>query len=93
MLLPMTLLQPARTSGLGHGAETPLDGVTLIAFALTLLLLISTGTLIAGGIMLIAALALTAFAKRQIGGQTGDVLGATQKLTECTGWLTLAALA
>ena len=79
--------------GLGHGAETPLDGATLTAFALTLLLLISTGTLVAGGILLITALALTAFAKRQIGGQTGDTLGATQKLTECAGWLTAAALA
>ncbi|MEM9321160.1 MAG: adenosylcobinamide-GDP ribazoletransferase [Pseudomonadota bacterium] len=42
--------------------------------------------------MLATALAFTLVAQRQIGGQTGDVLGATQKLSECAGWLIVAAL-
>ncbi|MYI69446.1 MAG: adenosylcobinamide-GDP ribazoletransferase, partial [Boseongicola sp. SB0673_bin_14] len=29
-------------------------------------------------------------AKRQVDGQTGDVLGATQKVVECACWLALA---
>ena len=40
---------------------------------------------------LIAALVLL-LAKRQIGGQTGDVLGATQKVCECACWLAVAIL-
>ncbi len=43
-------------------------------------------------VMLATAVAIMILARRQIGGQTGDVLGATQKLSECAGWLTAAAL-
>ena len=37
-----------------------------------------------------AAIAITA--RRKLGGQTGDVLGATQIACEGAGWLALAAL-
>jgi len=90
MLIPMTFLTPARTDGLGHGATlqpaanfwTAL-GIAGLAAVLTVPLLTLT--------TLIAAIGMSALARKQIGGQTGDVLGATQKISECACWLTAAA--
>lgn len=92
MLLPMALLKPARNDGLGRSASVTTGPPVWSALAITLALCLLGGTLIPTAIMLATALCITHLAHRQIGGQTGDVLGATQKLTECTGWLTLAAL-
>ena len=41
----------------------------------------------------LAGIAATAIARMKIGGQTGDILGATQQLAEIAGLLVLAALA
>lgn len=91
MLLPMAVLKPARTSGLGHGAALAPDARFGAALLLTVLLVLpAPGVLLP---ILAVALALTALMRAQIGGQTGDTLGATQKLTECAGWLAAAALA
>ncbi len=86
MVLPMALLQPARSDGLGHAAVLALGWRfwTAIAFA-ACVALVSVPVLILAT-ALIAALVLL-LAKRQIGGQTGDVLGATQKVCECACWL------
>lgn len=92
MLLPMVFLSPARDDGLGRSAkaETDLRFATglLLPFAFAILV----GALFVVFFMVLATLAMMILAKRQIGGQTGDVLGATQKVTECVGWLTAAAL-
>ena len=93
MLLPMCLLRPARHDGLGQSAALTLDARAASALALTLLILLATGTLALALPILAVTAALMALARAQIGGQTGDVLGTTQKLAECTGWLTAAALA
>lgn len=89
MVLPMALLQPARSDGLGHAAVLALDWRfwTAIAFAACAALLTVPVVILASA--LIAALVLL-LAKRQIGGQTGDVLGATQKVSECACWLAVA---
>lgn len=90
MLLPMMLLPPARADGLGATAATPVNPsfwvATIIALTLSLLAL-PIAPLAA---VVVVTLAIMALAKRHIGGQTGDVLGATQKLTECAAWLALA---
>jgi adenosylcobinamide-GDP ribazoletransferase len=39
-----------------------------------------------------AALSLARLALRQIGGQTGDVMGAMQVVSECAGWIALVAV-
>ena len=92
MLLPMVFLKPAREDGLGRSATAEADVRFLAAMGLTLAVTLVTSTLSIFTAMLAAALLVTILARRQIGGQTGDVLGATQKLTECTGWLTAAAI-
>lgn len=86
-LLPalMWLVPPARAAGLGGAAAAGLGrGPVLVAAVLGLGPLLLLGP---GGWLLVAALALglaglAALARRQIGGITGDVLGAGQVLAE-----------
>ncbi|MCV6593247.1 MAG: adenosylcobinamide-GDP ribazoletransferase [Silicimonas sp.] len=90
MLLPMAFLPPARADGLGRMAALPpgprlATGLAIAAIAAVFTLPLF---LLAAGL---AVMLMQAQAKRQIGGQTGDVLGATQKLAECACWLTAAA--
>ena len=72
-------------SGTGRASGLALGGV--IVFALLGLGWIGLGlVLVTAAIAVLVALA----ASRRIGGQTGDVLGATQALTEVGGWLFLS---
>ncbi len=91
MLLPMVVLKPAREDGLGQSAQTGLGPPVWAALAIAIVVCVAAGALVAAFVILATAIGVTALARRQIGGQTGDVLGATQKLTECAGWLTVAA--
>ena len=96
-VLPIVMahLPPARTDGLGRSAGSPEMPVWAGALAIGLLALLVflpfsawVPALLAGGA---AALAVSRMALRQIGGQTGDTLGATQLLTETA--ILLAAVA
>jgi adenosylcobinamide-GDP ribazoletransferase len=98
-LVPLALLPPARPGGASAAAGRP-SGATL-AIALVLSAAIAIG--LAGapfglarpgaGVVLAvaAALAMTAIARRQIGGQTGDVAGAAEQLAEIAFLAVLAA--
>lgn len=95
MLLPLLLLLPARADGLSAGLGRPGTGVAVLGVALAgglALLLLPVGAAwlaaLAAGL---SAAALTLLAWRQIGGQTGDVLGATAVMAECAALATLAA--
>src|SRR5690606_40141015 len=91
----MAMLPPARTDGLAAGAGRPhparAAAAVLVGALIALLLLghAAPAALLAGAI---GALAVTWLARRQIGGLTGDVLGAIQQLTEI-GLLLAAAAA
>ncbi|EIM77460.1 cobalamin (5'-phosphate) synthase [Nitratireductor aquibiodomus RA22] len=81
----MRLSPPARENGLSAGAGQPTRGTVLVALAIGGVLLLVPGP----GFALIAVplLAATLFfikwlAEKQIGGQTGDVLGTLQQLAE-----------
>ena len=84
--LLMRLLPPARDDGLGHGAGAPDSDATMIALLISVasaLLLFGFG----GGLAAMIGAAIGVFgvgwlARRQIGGQTGDVLGAGQQAAE-----------
>lgn len=92
----MTALPPARGSGLSAGIGAPGWGVSLIALGLGFgLAWVATGpeALIFLGLALFAAAALAALARAKIGGQTGDILGATQQIAEITVLLAALALA
>ncbi|WP_425044082.1 adenosylcobinamide-GDP ribazoletransferase [Primorskyibacter sp. S87] len=88
----MRALPNARGSGLSHKVGSPGWGTAIFALGLGICLFLLSG----GGLLHIlpAALALVVVAVvayRKIGGQTGDILGATQQVTEITLLLALAA--
>jgi len=93
----MRWLEPARDDGLGAAAGRPDDAAVLwclaSAFVIALLCL-GGGTGLAGLVVTAAAMAaVAALAQRQIGGYTGDVLGAAQQIGEIAMLLTAAAAA
>lgn len=82
----MKALSPARDNGLGKGAGQPkwrdlMLGIALASGIVWLLtgLVATIAVLLAAGL---AAILIGLIAKWQIGGQTGDVLGATQMIAE-----------
>ncbi len=89
-LLPMVVLAPARADGAGASALRPsretLLAALAIAAAVSLLASLAGIPLQRAGLAdlaaLIAAAAVTRLAARQIGGFTGDVLGAAQQAGE-----------
>jgi adenosylcobinamide-GDP ribazoletransferase len=93
----MLLLPPARADGLAVAAGRPAPGGTaaaaLIGLAAGLLALGLSGGLAGAAVAAVAALGLSALARRQIGGQTGDVLGAVQQVAEAGVLLAVAAMA
>jgi adenosylcobinamide-GDP ribazoletransferase len=84
--LLMRALPPARTDGLSAGAGPPPPQSVVIALALGIVCLLFgfgvSGTMTALVALVAAALALARVAKKQIGGQTGDVLGALEQVCE-----------
>ena len=96
MPLIMLLLPRARSDGLGADAGRPSRRDTVIGgtLALVIALLALDGAaavvaLVVGGL---AGLAVAALARRQIGGYTGDVLGAAQQISEVAMLFTIIAL-
>jgi len=94
----LVMMPPARGDGLGHaaaaaGRDPGPAGVAVLIGVLCLLPLGSATALVTALAIALAILLTGALAMRQIGGQTGDVLGAMQQAGECAGWVALAALA
>lgn len=91
----MSLVPPARPDGLSAGAGAPPGRSVAIAFALgtlALTLALGPGKALAGLILLsLTGLMLARLAIRQIGGQTGDILGAFEQLGEILILLVAAA--
>ncbi|WP_242678823.1 adenosylcobinamide-GDP ribazoletransferase [Rhodobacter calidifons] len=85
MALVMSLLPNARTEGLSHatGRPGPATALTGLVLALAIAAVLTGWSVVP---MTFAALAVTLWlalsALRRIGGQTGDILGATQQLAE-----------
>jgi adenosylcobinamide-GDP ribazoletransferase len=93
MLVVLDRLPPAREDGLGRSASGNAPGAWLpgaVAVAL-IAVWIGPASLPALIAMVLAALAVSRLALRRIGGQTGDVLGATQVTAEVVCILALAA--
>ena len=95
----MRWLEPARDDGLGAGAGAPsesdaLKGLALAVLMVLLVLVTPAGwgvlaVLAAGGL---GAFAVGLIALRQIGGYTGDVLGAGQAVAETAALVTASAV-
>ncbi len=92
----MWLVPPARSDGLSAGAGRPPKQSALIAFGLGTLCLaygLGPGRAIVGlALLSLAGLILARLARRQVGGQTGDILGALEQIGEIAIMLMTAAL-
>lgn len=92
----MYILPPARRQGLSWNAGIPEQRRVVDAGALgvvaAVVVLGPVGGIIAAGGAALAAAAIAVAARRQIGGQTGDVLGATQQVSEIAVLLAYLAL-
>jgi len=96
MIVPLLLLPPARTdgmaSGMGHVPHwSAALGLGLVGMIL-LFLLPFGGAFAVAVAALAASLVLTQLARAQIGGHTGDVLGAAEVMVECATLTVLAAV-
>lgn len=81
----MTWLPNARDTGLSHSVGRPPVMSALLAVLLALgvgALTLGATALLAAGIAAVLALAVGLLARAKIGGQTGDVLGASQQISE-----------
>jgi adenosylcobinamide-GDP ribazoletransferase len=91
----MHLLKPARADGLGFTAGRPSRAVALVATVIGIAIALAAFGPARGAIALLLAAAgialLAALARRQIGGYTGDVLGAFQQIGEIVMLLVAAA--
>jgi adenosylcobinamide-GDP ribazoletransferase len=91
----MHRLDPARDDGLGAGAGRPEQNQVFIALAIALAIAVAAiglrSGLSAAIVAAIVAMAIGWLAQRQIGGQTGDVLGAIEQGAETAALLAAAA--
>ncbi|HLT79228.1 MAG TPA: adenosylcobinamide-GDP ribazoletransferase [Ferrovibrio sp.] len=96
MVVPWYVLPAARSNGLAaSGGAVPTGSAvasTLLGAALAFLLLpFETWATVMGAAAVICGLVLV-IARRQVGGHTGDVLGATQQVSEIAVLLAIAAV-
>ncbi|SFU73384.1 cobalamin-5'-phosphate synthase [Methylobacterium sp. 174MFSha1.1] len=96
-LWPLCRLPPARPDGAAHAVGRPTTATHATAWALCLAVLAAAGLLglpwlslsLAGLLAFLAAWTLSRMAARLVGGQTGDVIGASQQLAEIAALLAL----
>jgi len=96
MIVPLLLLSPARTDGMASGMGHVPQWSAAVCFGLVglfLLLLLPIGGAFAVAVAAaIVALAVTWLVRAQIGGHTGDVLGAAEVIVECVTLTVIAAV-
>ena len=96
MIVPLLLLSPARTDGMASGMGHVPQWSAAVGFGLVglcLLFLVPVGgafVVVAAALTMAAAVAW--IARAQIGGHTGDVLGATEVIVECVTLTVLSAV-
>ena len=90
-LMPLVFLPPARRDGLSHAVGQPARDMFRLAAGIAGAIAVVVGafaglppfgialTIVLSGL---AGLALTGFAARHLGGQTGDIVGAAQQVAE-----------
>lgn len=92
MVPVMGFLENSRSSGLSSQVGKPKLQTIILAMTLGITIALLTGAWAAIGGAILAACAIGKIAKNKIGGQTGDILGATQQLSEVAALICIAAL-
>lgn len=85
MVAVMHILPNARGTGLSSSVGRPAGSTTLVALAIAAvfgLIFIGFSTISLALILCATTFTIAAIAKAKIGGQTGDILGATQQISE-----------
>lgn len=93
MVVALFAMPAARSDGLGQAASNvglPRCMVG-VAFGLAALVILTAAWPVIAIAMVAAGMLLGWLAWRQIGGQTGDVLGAIQQVTEIAGWVVIVS--
>ena len=90
-LIPAVALEPARADGAAQAAGKPGESAMWIACALIALAMEPRDWAIATVVALAGPLLMTRLARKQIGGQTGDIAGACQQLAEIGFLIALAS--
>jgi adenosylcobinamide-GDP ribazoletransferase len=92
MLSALDMLPPARSAGLGQSATGGSTGAWLPGLLLIAILTLTAGAVALAILCAVALIAVVVMrvASRNLGGQTGDVLGAVQVLAETAGWVATA---
>jgi len=95
MATAMGALPFARTDGLAKGVGRPggaTVGLALAVAGLAGIALVGWGAVVAALVVGMAAVAVCLIARTRIGGQTGDILGAVQQVSEIAALATLVAM-
>ena len=92
MVPVMGFLENSRSSGLSSQVGKPKLQTIILAMTLGITIALLTGAWAAIGGAILAAWAVGKIAKNKICGQTGDILGATQQLSEVAALICIAAL-
>ncbi len=82
MVVMMAVLPNARGSGLSSSVGRPPEAAVWLAIAIAVAFAALCGMMTLVLVAAAATAVCTAIAKAKIGGQTGDILGATQQITE-----------
>ena len=92
MVPVMGFLENSRSSGLSSQVGKPKLQTIILAMTLGITIALLTDAWAAIGGAILAAWTIGKIAKNKIGGQTGDILGATQQLSEVSALICVAAL-
>ncbi|MEM1238157.1 MAG: adenosylcobinamide-GDP ribazoletransferase [Pseudomonadota bacterium] len=94
-VMPAVMRLPhARRNGVSVAVGRPPVETAALAALIGIAFIVPLGwdALIIIALLAVSAAAMGALALRKIGGQTGDILGATQQVTQLVGWLTFLML-
>lgn len=93
IVLVLFVLPPARADGLGQSATSVelVRCIVALVCGLGALIVMTNAWLLVIVAMAVAGMLVAWIAVRQIGGQTGDVLGAVQQVTELAGWIAIVS--
>ena len=96
MIAPLLLLKPARSDGLAASMNRVPEWSATLAFAVALvmpfLLVAPVLAIVILGLGALPALIATGLARWQVGGHTGDILGAVEVMIECVVLTAIASL-
>jgi adenosylcobinamide-GDP ribazoletransferase len=96
MIMLPSMLEPARADGLAAGMSKPEASRIFVGLALTLVAafgLLPFKAALSGAILSsVACLVFTAIARRQVGGYTGDILGATENICEIAALIAIVSV-